>query len=120
MPSKMNPKLASKLIEIDGATITSWRSFHSVFKSIMGFPDFYGANMNAWIDCMTCVDEPDDAMSKVHAPEEGVLVIHLKSAKSLKKRCPELFETLVEATALVNFRRIEMGSPPVLMLSFFD
>jgi len=33
--------------------ITDWASFHDVFMHTLGFPDFYGRNMDAWIDCMT-------------------------------------------------------------------
>lgn len=30
--------------------ITDWESFHEVCREVFGFPDFYGMNMDAWID----------------------------------------------------------------------
>lgn len=42
---------------IKGEKIKNWKSFHSEFKKEMNFPDYYGENMNAWVDC---VDELTD------------------------------------------------------------
>jgi RNAse (barnase) inhibitor barstar len=107
-------------VVVDLAEIVDWPSFHAVFKEKMGFPDFYGANMSAWVDCMTCVDAPEDGMSSVHAPRDGVLVLALESVAGFKKRCPEIFEVLVSSAAFVNWRRLETDAPPVLMLSFYE
>lgn len=38
--------------------IKDWPTFHDVFQRTLGFPDFYGRNMDAWIDCMTSLDAP--------------------------------------------------------------
>jgi hypothetical protein len=69
--------MAHAEIAIDCLRITDWTSFHTVFAETLGFPDFYGRNMNAWVDCLTYVDESGDAMTKIHAPEGGVLVLCL-------------------------------------------
>ncbi|HZV35960.1 MAG TPA: barstar family protein [Verrucomicrobiae bacterium] len=42
---------------IDTKRISDWNSFHSVFSEVMGSPNFYGRNMDAWIDCMTNFDD---------------------------------------------------------------
>jgi len=42
---------------IETKKITDWDSFYSVFAEAMCFPNFYGRNMNAWIDCMTYFDD---------------------------------------------------------------
>ena len=39
--------------------ISDWESFHHLCKKEFGFPDFYGMNMNAWIDCLSYLDEND-------------------------------------------------------------
>ena len=36
------------LVKIPTEQITDWETFHTVFAEILGFPDFYGRNMNAW------------------------------------------------------------------------
>ena len=69
--------MAHVTIRIDTRLINDWSSFHHVFKQQFGFPEFYGSNMNAWIDCMSSLDDPEAGMSKVHVQKGGVLVIEL-------------------------------------------
>jgi len=106
-------------LQIDGKKIQNWDSFHDCFTEALGFPGFYGRNMDAWNDCMTSLDCPEDGMSSVHVEIGGVLVLCLSNAEDLKKRCPEIFEALVECSAFVNYRRIEKGEQAVLALSFY-
>lgn len=110
--------LPFKSVTIDTARISDWESFHDVFACEFGFPDFYGRNMNAWIDCMTSLDSPDDGLSSVHAPNSGVLVLHLEGMRAFSVRCPEIARAIEECAAFVNWRRIEVGEPPVLALSY--
>jgi hypothetical protein len=107
-------------VPVDLREIVDVASFHAVFKRIMGFPEFYGANANAWVDCMTSIDAPDERMSTVHAPPGGVLVLALHSVSDFKKRCPEVFDALVGMVAFVNYRRLEMGDAPVLTFSYYE
>ena len=99
--------------------IRDWESFHDVFAKAFGFPGFYGRNMNAWIDCLTSLDEPDDGMTSVHAPKGGVLTLHLDHVEDFATRCPEIHEAILDCAAFVNYRRIEAGDDPVLALSYF-
>jgi len=85
----------------------------------MGFPAFYGRNMSAWIDCMTSLDSPDDAMTSVHAPNGGVVVLQIDEIDDLARNFPEIYHALIESVAFVNWRRIEVGQEPVLTLSFY-
>ena len=50
---------------IDTARINDWDSFHTIFAEAFGFPGFYGRNMDAWIDCLTSLDTPEDALSTI-------------------------------------------------------
>ncbi len=111
--------MASTIVEIDARQITSWSSFHDVFAKAMGFPDFYGRNMNAWIDCMTSLDEPEDGLTSVHVPRGGVLALHIDHMGNLANRCPEIYDAIVECSAFVNYRRIVVAEEPVLALSCF-
>jgi RNAse (barnase) inhibitor barstar len=65
------------LVKLDTGRITDWNTFHDVFAEVFGFPGFYGRNLNAWIDCMTYLDDPSAEMTTLHAPPDGVLVLHL-------------------------------------------
>ena len=106
------------IVRVDGRRITDGDSFHAVFAEAFGFPAFYGRNLDAWIDCMTSLDAPGDGMTAVHAPPGGVVTLHLEHANDFARRCPELYDAIVECTAFVNLRRIEVGQPVVLALAF--
>jgi hypothetical protein len=104
------------IIKIPVDQINDWDSFHSVFQSTLGFPDFYGRNMDAWNDCMTYVDDPPSGMTSVSVREGEVLVLRIDGAPDFRHRCPEQSEALVECSAFVNFRRMERGAAPVIAL----
>lgn len=109
-----------KIIDIDTTKIIDRQSFHAYFKDTFGFPDFYGNNMDAWIDCMTYLDEPNSGMtSKVFVEKNNAVVINLLNVADFIKRVPTLYNGLVECSAFVNYRRIEIGDNPVIFLSFF-
>ncbi|HEX8371564.1 MAG TPA: barstar family protein [Chthoniobacterales bacterium] len=110
--------MAHTSVTVDTAPITDWDLFHSVFAKVLGFPAFYGRNLDAWIDCLTSLDSPEDGMTSVHAPRGGVLVLHLLHARDLAIRCPEIYAAIIECSAFVNYRRMEVGEAPVLCLSF--
>jgi hypothetical protein len=103
------------LVRIDGTQIRNWRSFHAVFAKVFGFPDFYGRNMNAWIDCMTSLDEPDHGMSTVHGSPTDPVVLQVDNVNAVSN---ENYQDLVAAAAFVNWRKLEVGEPAILMLSF--
>lgn len=105
------------IVEVDLAPVSDWGSFHDVFAQALGFPDFYGRNLNAWIDCLTYADE-DDRMRNVVVAAGDVLTLQLAGCKELRARCPEIYEALVDCAAFVNWRRIEVGDRPILALSY--
>ena len=111
--------MTSTIVKLDTRRIHDWDSFHDVFADVFSFPDFYGRNMNAWIDCFTSLDEPEDGMTAIHAPKGGVLTIHLEHCHEFAVRCPDLYEAIIECAAFVNWRRIETDQPAVLALSFW-
>lgn len=109
-----------KNVHIDASKITDWDTFHDQFSEVLGFPGFYGRNMNAWNDCMTYVDAPDEALSSVHVAPGDVMVLCISDVEGLRSRCREIYDALVECSAFVNWRRIEKGQPAVLALSFYS
>lgn len=113
-----NGAVPFKEVAIDASAISDWPSFHSAFAQAFGFPEFYGRNMNAWIDCMTDLDDPGSGMSAVHAPPNGIVLVKVLGAKAFATRCPEQAAALHDCTAFVNWRRCEQGGAPVLALSY--
>ena len=81
------------VVRIPTAEITDWQSFHAAFERVLGFPDFYGRNMSAWVDCLTSADALDDGMvgANVVAAEGDVLTLALEDAASFASRCPEQY-----------------------------
>ncbi|QXP74717.1 barstar family protein [Tenacibaculum sp. AHE15PA] len=96
-----------KHIKINSSKISDWDSFHNVFSEIFNFPDYYGRNINAWIDCM---DELTTELT----------LIDFGDCRELKNKQPEIINSINECSAFVNFRRIEAEEEPVLIISMFS
>jgi RNAse (barnase) inhibitor barstar len=116
----MRKSNAVKIIHIDCEKIRDWASFHKVFADELGFPDYYGRNMDAWIDCMTYLDEPESGMTRVSVEPGEVLTLILDNVKSLKNQLPEIYDALVECSGFVNWRRVDHNEAPILALAFYS
>jgi catechol 2,3-dioxygenase-like lactoylglutathione lyase family enzyme len=103
---------------LDLSAVSDWDTFHDLFAKKFGFPQFYGRNMNAWIDCMSCLDVPEDGLSTVHVQRGDVLTLEITGANELLARCPEIHQALIDCAAFVNWRRRERGDPSLLALSW--
>ena len=90
--------------KINGRKLTDWKLFHSEFKAELNFPDYYGENMDAWIDC---IDELTDKP----------ILLQIDNGKYLKENAPELFNAILECGAFVNYRKIEVGEKPNLIIA---
>jgi RNAse (barnase) inhibitor barstar len=90
--------------------------FDDVFQRALGFPSFYGRNMDAWIDCKTSVDAAADGLTTVRVLPGEILILEIGDPLYFRSRCPEQYAALIECSAFVNFRRREVGEPPVLAL----
>jgi hypothetical protein len=115
----MDPAYANMMnseVHIRAKDITDWASFHDVFAVALGFPGFYGRNLDAWIDCMSYLDEPESGMTQIQVEPGGQLSLIIDGASGLRDRCPEIFAALVECSTFVNERRVEQGLPAVLAL----
>ena len=106
------------LVKLDCQRMRDWDTFHDVFAETFGFPGFYGRNMNAWIDCMTDLDDANAGMTAIRIQPGNVLTLQLEAVNDFAVRCPDQYAALVECTAFVNWRRIEQGRSAVLALSF--
>jgi RNAse (barnase) inhibitor barstar len=107
------------LVNIECKRIRDWPSFHDEFHRVFQFPAFYGRNMNAWIDCMSSLDAPEEKMTNLHIEPGQVLTLALEDAESFKTKCPEQYAAIVECSAFVNWLRSQQGLPAVLALSYF-
>ena len=106
------------VVRVPADRIVDWATFHGVFAETLGFPDFYGRNMNAWIDCLTYRDAPGDGMANVNVEPDDVLAMVVDCAAAFRVRCPEQYAALVQCAAFVNWRRLEARLRPYLVLAF--
>ena len=97
-----DPALAH--IRLQTEAITDWPSFHAECRRALGFPDFYGATMNAWIDCMSSLED-DDGMVGIRLGTGELLLLEIPNIAALNSRVPEIVDALVECTAFVNQQR---------------
>ena len=102
------------VVAIPTARIKDWESFHDVFASTLRFPDYYGRNMDAWIDCLSF----PDSMTELAIEPDEVLMLDLQSIEAFRTRCPEPYEAIVRCAAFVNSRRIDGAESSILALSF--
>ncbi len=72
--------------------------------------------MAAWIDCMTSLDAPEGGLTTVRGSATDPVVIHVANASSIPS---DAWDGLNECAAFVNWRRIEVGEPAILVLSFW-
>jgi len=102
-------------VTLDGRRIANWEAFHDECQAVFGFPDFYGRNMDAWIDCLGGLRD-GDGMTKFTLLPADMLRIEVLHADFLRREAPEILEALEECAAEVNERCIESGQRPPLSL----
>ncbi len=110
--------MTGPVVRIDARRIVDRATFHDVFAEAFGFFDGYGRNMDAWIDCLSYLDDPSDGLNQVHALPGGVVTLQIDHIDDFAERCPDLYEELIDCAAFVNWRRLDVGQGPVLALSF--
>lgn len=110
--------IAHQHVLIDGNRIADWDSFHDLFAQAFGFPAFYGRSLDAWIDCLSSLDAPEAGLASLQVAPGGVVVLCLAGVAELRRRCPEIYDAIVEGAAFVNHRRIERGARAILVLAF--
>ena len=100
---------------LDGSAITDWESFHTVCAQEFGFPDFYGRNLDAWIDCMSYIDMGDGMCRFVLQPQE-ILTIEITASDTFRRQAPNILASLAELVEHVNDRLVERGDTQRLCL----
>lgn len=94
-----------KTYKIDSTRINNWQSFHDLFAKQFNFPEYYGRNMNAWIDCI------EDYVI------DGITVLDFGNCSNLKSEHPEIHNAILESSAFINHRSTESGGTPHLIIS---
>lgn len=93
--------------------VNDLESMHLLLKEKFGFPDFYGKNVNALIDCWTSLRYPEHEMTKVSLSPEEILELKIVS---LPMDSFIVLNHFLIAVQSVNQRYLDRGSKPVLSL----
>jgi hypothetical protein len=104
-------------VQLDARKMTDWPGFHQESRQILGFPDFYGNNLSAWIDCLSSLRD-GDGMSRFELGPDETLDLEILHARELQRTAPEIAEALQDAVADINERYTESGEKPALNLVF--
>lgn len=102
-------------VTLDGTSITDWPSFHAASKRAFGFPDSYGANMDAWIDSLSDLRDEYGMTRFVLEPDE-VLEIELEHSGKVRRAAPHIIEALQDCVDEVNQRYLDAGEAAALAL----
>jgi hypothetical protein len=85
--------------------ITDFESFHAVFARQLKFFDGYGANLDAWIDCMSdWTTAGEEGLMELEIPEGDDLILVLAQAEDFCTRLAPVAAALWDCTAEVNAR----------------
>ena len=107
------------IVSVDTSQITDRLSFHRFFVKAFGFFSGYGNNMDAWIDCMSGLDDRDEIrLSKLGCAAGEVVVLQLEYAADFAARQEQMFHELIDCVAFVNWRRIKQGEQALLVLAY--
>ena len=106
-----------KRVRVNAELIEDWDSFHHQFSKIFGFPDFYGGNMDAWIDCMSYLDDWVSGMTTVWINEGDTLIIELNNTDKFKNKYQDIYSSLLQCIDIVNLRNIEANKKTKIVLA---
>ncbi|WP_081311746.1 barstar family protein [Pseudomonas putida] len=105
--------MSAMIVELDFSHITSALDFHKAASKVFGFPEFYGNNFHAFVDCLSSLRMPEDELTRLHLGEAEQLELRLINFNHADE---ELRHDFVEAIGNVNRRHIKLGEAPALHL----
>lgn len=101
---------------LDAAQLPDWNAFHAASKAAFGFPDYYGANMDAWIDCLSYLRD-EEGMSRFRLAPKETLDITLSNSQIWREQQSEMLEELQFCIEAINDRYQDYGELPALTLA---
>lgn len=104
----------NKTISFDLKTIKTIDQLHTLLKDSFGFPEFYGRNFPALVDCWSSLRHPSHELSQLHLDSlDDSLEMTLLDMSSCND---EVVRTLISAVELVNQRSALNKLGPVIKL----
>ncbi len=103
-----------KRITIDFRKISDISDLHDKLDDELGFPDFYGRNIHALIDCLQSMRFPEEGMSRVVLGNEEVLMLELINFSNANM---VIINSLLVAVETVNQRELDRGRKHSILLA---
>ncbi|MBU5926326.1 barstar family protein [Enterobacter sichuanensis] len=100
-------------LSIDFKEINDVTEFHNRVKQLFGFPDFYGNNFHAFIDCLTSLRFPEEGMTSLNLKKDEFLLLKISNINNLDE---ELKHDFLLSIQEVNNRSILFGEEPTILL----
>ena len=100
-------------IRLDLSSLRTEQDLHEALKQALGFPDSYGANFAALVDCLSGLRYPDEGMIGVALGPDEVLTLHVLNLSAAAKSVIDLLLCAVED---VNTRELQRGRSPSMGL----
>ncbi len=100
---------------LDG--VSDWDSLHAALADALGFPDYYGRNGHAFIDCLTDITHGWDVPPMLVDGE--TLTIDLGDTNRREEAFREKTDAVCAWVAFVNWRDMAEGLPARLLVSSF-
>ncbi len=96
-------------INFEFSDIYDWQDFHIASFKAFGFAGYYDNNMDAWVEGVASIIDPDGEMTGLQLPHDEVLTIEVTGTEQIIQNCPEVLLGFVEGTAAVNQRFADEG-----------
>jgi hypothetical protein len=106
------------VIRIDARQLSDSAGLHAALGAAFGFAPGYGKNLDALVDCLTHLDDPKAALSRVQIPHGQVALLVLEHTRGLNPPAAAQVKSLVDVVAFVNWRRFERKQSPILALAY--
>ena len=72
---------------LDGSSIFSRESLHRALSETLHFPEWYGANLDALYDCLTCISDPTELEIRGCAKLTRALGDYMERLRQVINRC---------------------------------
>ncbi|HAF2950225.1 TPA: barstar family protein [Salmonella enterica] len=100
-------------LSIDLKEMNGVIEFHNKFKQLFGFPDFYGNNFHAFVDCLTSLRIPEDGMTSVNIKQDEYILLEVSNINHLSD---DLRHDFLLSIQEVNNRSILFGEKASILL----
>ena len=99
--------------ELEFVEIYNDLDFHKFLQKSFGFPNFYGNNINALIDCLSGLRYPDEGMISLNIDTDEILLLTIIKFDSLESNLMKMF---IRVIGEVNKRQIKKGNNIAILL----